>query len=410
MDKVQLIFFFINGFLVSRLFIKVKLPERIVYSLVDRRELSPGRVLLYVISLSAMFSFFIPNAITVLTLLPILELLQRAYRNCEFSESSIATMLVLAVIYGANIGGMGSITASPANGILATFLAFNPVAGAANITFASWLVWGIPLVIIFTLIAWLILLVMFRPGRFGKAGIELPFLPEAIEYPHQKLAIWLTAAYFVSSILLSALLMMLPENETEILMITGVLTVVFIGFLFLTPMSPGNAGTLRSPLLRIADCYSNLPLRGFVFVGVAVVLGVVMYFLKVDQYFGELLPHLLPDHLPAIALLLLIALITSFTTEILSNTVVQIAMFLMIVPLSATMDFPVLLALTVTTLSCTSAFMSPIATGVNGLAFGGIPGVSVWRMLVVGLLMNIAGAILLSLWAYFVIGGIYVGN
>jgi hypothetical protein len=31
MDKIQLIFFFVSGFLVSRLIIKVQLPHRIVY-------------------------------------------------------------------------------------------------------------------------------------------------------------------------------------------------------------------------------------------------------------------------------------------------------------------------------------------------------------------------------------------
>ena len=50
-------------------------------------------------------------------------------------------------MYGANIGGMGSITATPANGILITFIGLNNVGGADNLSFATWLFWGIPLVI-----------------------------------------------------------------------------------------------------------------------------------------------------------------------------------------------------------------------------------------------------------------------
>jgi solute carrier family 13 (sodium-dependent dicarboxylate transporter), member 2/3/5 len=51
--------------------------------------------------------------------------------------------------------------------------------------------------------------------------------------------------------------------------------------------------------------------------------------------------------------------------------------------------------------------MSPIATLVNGLAFGGVKGVSVMSMLVVGFFMNITGALLISSWTLFFIGRFY---
>jgi sodium-dependent dicarboxylate transporter 2/3/5 len=51
--------------------------------------------------------------------------------------------------------------------------------------------------------------------------------------------------------------------------------------------------------------------------------------------------------------------------------------------------------------------MSPIATGVNGLAFGGVKGVSFSKMLVVGFVMNIAGALLISGWVLIVVDRLY---
>ena len=145
MDKIQLIFFFISGFLVSRLIIKVKLPQRIVYWFIGKKHLSITKILFYLIAISAFLSFFIPNAITVLTLLPLIELLRRSYEESNGSSRRIATMLALAIIYGANIGGMGSVTATPANGILVTYAVLENVPGTRDISFASWLVWGIPL-------------------------------------------------------------------------------------------------------------------------------------------------------------------------------------------------------------------------------------------------------------------------
>jgi sodium-dependent dicarboxylate transporter 2/3/5 len=111
--------------------------------------------LLYLVALTAFLSFFIPNAITVLTLLPILELLRKAYAEVA-PKQGIPTMLALSVIYGANIEGMGSVTATPANGILVTYAELNHVAGRDYLNFAPWLIWGIPLVFCFVMVAWLI--------------------------------------------------------------------------------------------------------------------------------------------------------------------------------------------------------------------------------------------------------------
>jgi sodium-dependent dicarboxylate transporter 2/3/5 len=71
--------------------------------------------------------------------------------------------------------------------------------------------------------------------------------------------------------------------------------------------------------------------------------------------------------------------------------------------LSKSIGFSALEVLIIITLSSTCAFMSPIATGVNGLAFGGIKGVSFARMLLVGFFMNIAGAMLIAGWVLFIV-------
>jgi sodium-dependent dicarboxylate transporter 2/3/5 len=51
--------------------------------------------------------------------------------------------------------------------------------------------------------------------------------------------------------------------------------------------------------------------------------------------------------------------------------------------------------------------MSPIATGVNGLAFGGVKGVSFSKMLIAGFILNIAGALLISSWVLIVVERLY---
>ena len=407
MDKFQLIFFFISGFVVSRLIIKARLPHRIVYWFIGKRHLSITKILFYLIAISAFLSFFIPNAITVLTLLPLLELLRRSYEESNGPSKSVATMLALSTIYGANIGGMGSITATPANGILVTYAVLNDIPGTQYLSFASWLVWGIPLVIIFTGLAGLIISVVLRPWRYQKRNIRLPFDAEKTYHPFQKITVWLTVLYFLSSFILSLLMMYFTGRTLLVLFISGILTLLFILFLFFFPVRVDPESDSRQVLLTLADCYNELPTRGFIFVGIAVVLAAILYAFKIHEFFAGWAADIIPTGISAFALFLLIALATSFSTEILSNTAVQLSFFVIALPAAQTLGFSALEMLIIITLSCTSAFMSPIATGVNGLAFGGVKGVSFSKMLVVGFIMNLAGALLISSWVLMVVDGLF---
>lgn len=406
MDKVQLVFFFLSGFFLSRLIIKVRWPERLVYFFISERHISLSRTLFYLIALSAFLSFFIPNAITVLTLLPMLELLRKAFSAEGTADRKIATVLALSAIYGANIGGMGSITATPANGVLATYAELYQIPGAEKLTFAGWLVWGIPLVILMVLAAWLVLAVLFR--LWGRAGnrVHLPFDEAVAAHPHQKIAAWMAAIYFLSALALSALMMEFPAHATALLVVTGVVTAGLCGVMFLFPVANKEGGSRKQPLLSVRDCYSNLPLRGFGFVALAVIFAGVLYLFRADKLIADMITRFLPAGLPAVALYFMTAVSTSFATEVLSNTAVQLSLFVVIVPLAKTLLMPPVPALIIVTLSSTCAFMSPIATGVNGLAFGGVRHVSFTRMMMAGFVMNLVGAVIITFWISTVVAGL----
>jgi sodium-dependent dicarboxylate transporter 2/3/5 len=200
--------------------------------------------------------------------------------------------------------------------------------------------------------------------------------------------------------------MRFPDRTSAIVIITGALTAVFVLFLFFVPLK-GKHGAAKQVLLNISDCYNELPTKGFIFVGIAVVLAAILYAFNLHKFFSRWAAETIPSGVSPFGLLFLISLATSFSTEVLSNTAVQLSFFVMALPLAETLNFSALGLLIIITLACTSAFMSPIATGVNGLAFGGVKGVSFSRMLLVGFVMNVAGALLVSIWTFFYIGRLY---
>jgi len=283
----------------------------------------------------------------------------------------------------------------------------NDIPGTQYLSFASWLVWGIPLVIIFVSIAGLIISVVLRPWRYQKRSIQLPFDAKKTYHPFQKITVWITVFYFLSSFILSLLMMYFSGRTFLILFISGILTLLFILLLFFLPVRVDPKTDSRQVLLNLADCYNDLPTKGFIWVGIAVVLAAILYAFNIHVFFAGWAAGIIPTDISAFTLFLLIALATSFSTEVLSNTAVQLSFFVVAIPLAQTLGFPALEMLIIITLSCTSAFMSPIATGVNGLAFGGVKGVSFSKMLVVGFILNIAGALLISSWVLIVVDRMY---
>ena len=388
LENLQIVFFFISGFLVSRVLIKVRLPQKLVRLLLGESHNSLSQTLLYLIGTAALMSFFIPNAITVLTLLPVLDLLSRAFR--DNGDHRVPTLLTLAVLYGANIGGMGSVTGTPTNLLLVGYLQAQDVPGADQITYLSWLLWGVPLVAILTLLAWGVLCVSFRTWREDAARVRMPVAPEATEHPWQHRALGVILAYLLSCILLSFLLTAFPRWLNPILFATGAVTLAFIGYLF----APWRRS--EGPFLTGADTVSGLPKKGLELLVLVLVLGGVMYALNIQDWLAARAQLLIPEALPVLVLLLIIALLSSFATELFSNTVVQLALFLVLLPVAEPWRFDPAQALLVVTLSCTCAFMSPIATPVNALAFGGMPGMLLRRWLSVGALMNVVAALAIA--------------
>ncbi len=384
MDKIQILFFFISGFLVSRAMIKARLPQKLVLLLMGRSHNSLSMTLLYLIGSASVISFFIPNAITLLTLLPVLDLLSRAFR--ESGDHRIPTILTLGVLYGANIGGMGSVTGTPTNLLFVGFLKAENIPGVESISYLNWLMWGAPLVALVALLAWGVLCVGFHTWREDAAEVHLPFAPEETEHPLQYRAFAITLLYLGSSILLSYLMNALPGLTIPVLLASGAVSLWLGWYLFFHPVDD------EQPFLTLKDTYSGLPRKGLELLALVLLLGAIMYALNLQDWLAGQAQTLIPEGISLFMLFLVIALITSFSTEVFSNTVVQLALFLVLLPVAQASGFNPAQALLLVTLSCTCAFMSPIATPVNALAFGGVQGISLWRWLTTGAAMNAIAA------------------
>ncbi|GMR22739.1 MAG: hypothetical protein BMS9Abin37_1108 [Acidobacteriota bacterium] len=395
MYNAQLALLFVCGFLLSRLLVKVRVPEHLVGRLFHQ-ELSVARIVLYLVALSAFLSVFIPNAVTAIALLPVVMLIQQKLIEQDLGDhSAITTALALAVIYGANIGGMASITATPANGLLVAYATLRHIPDQDVLRFDGWLLWGIPLTAALVLLAGAILVLCLSGVRWSQKARALNGLLPAHE-GELAVANRMTLAFLVASVLLSAA-MHATSERTWVLVVTVFFFAIFIWLLF------GRRDP--SPLLTWNDCFKGLPWRGLRIASVVVVLTILGSLFGVIEHAAEAAAHVLPDSLDTIGAFTWVAVLTSFTTQFMTNTVVQLALF---ETLHAHPDTGPLLIylLLVVTLSSTCAFMTPIATGVNGLVYGELEGTSLWRMLLAGAVMNVVAAVVIASCVYYVVAAV----
>jgi len=162
---------FFGGFILAMGAAKHGFDVRLARAFITPFGPRPKWLLFGVIATTALFSMFMSNTATTAMMIAIVgPLLQ----NLD-QRGPVKKMLVLAIPFAANIGGMGTLIGTPPNAVAASVL--QQLGPAYEISFLGWMVVGLPLVIVMGLILWGLLLLIFRPGP---EPLDIR-LPEVIE-------------------------------------------------------------------------------------------------------------------------------------------------------------------------------------------------------------------------------------
>ncbi len=401
LDKLQLLHFFLISYLISRVLVTQKLPERLVWWLFEEKHISLSRLVWLLIIGTGLLSMIIANVITLLTLLPLVLLIQNDYNAPDKEHRKFSTLILLAVVWGANIGGTGMLTGTTTNGILVGLLELNRFEIRYAFTFLSWMAWGMPLVILLCCLGWLIMMLVFKPNQQLSVDRIKQNMKTFDVPPHlQKISITLVLIFLVSSSMLSLAMSMLKHLRPQIYLVTTLWTFFFLYLIFFKRYrSSHKAPKVR--LLKTEDIFHDLPKKGFLWI----LLGLAVTAVLVALQFPALVSHWTVEWLMAdysvLLLYLIVALIVTLVTEIVSNSVIQISMIVVLLPLSKLYPEISWQMLLIITLCSTCAFMSPLATPSNGLGYGSSSKISLRHMLLAGLIMNILSAGLITIWVNY---------
>ena len=317
------------------------------------------------------------------------------------------TLLGLGVIYGANIGGVGSLIGSPANIALLGVLDYFAVPGADRITFLTWMAFGLPVALVLMLFAWAVL--SYVVGRRCPQTLPLHFETSGQPRDRQR-GLLFCGVVTIGCVLVGVLnATVLRDDDARLWPVSfrdglALIAALFVLVSALRMRLPESA----EPLLTLRDLVAGLPLRGVAVAIGAGVVGLGLAWLGQHLFPDTQLRTFLPAHWPMGLTIVVLVTATIFTTEVVSNTAAAAAFWAMALGMSSVSGASPLLPMIGISLASTCAFMSPLATPATGLAFGGLRGISLRQMMIAGGAVNIVAALWLCLtvwlWVPWVLG------
>jgi sodium-dependent dicarboxylate transporter 2/3/5 len=150
----------LGGFVIAVAMSKHGLDEYIAYKIMGKVGNSPKMVVLGLMATTTFISMWISNSAAAAIVMPIALVILVKNRE-KVGKSNFGKASVLAVGYGATIGGIGTIVGSTPNIIAAKFLHDSGV----SFSFYDWLYRGFPFMLVLMFLGWLVLITIYRPEK-----------------------------------------------------------------------------------------------------------------------------------------------------------------------------------------------------------------------------------------------------
>ncbi len=405
------IFLFMGGFIIALAMQRWNLHQRIALKILIFTGVSPGRILLGFMIATAFLSMWISNTATTMMMIPILlsiiQKLEETIGKKEINKYSIG--LLLGVAYSASIGGAATLVGTPPNlSFVRIFSIYFPE--APEISFAQWFVFALPISITVFIIVWIFLYFRFRPGKNKWTNFKAETLreqliqlgPMSFEEKVVFLDFILVAFLWLFRADLSFGNFTIPGWSNifpdKTFINDGTVAILMAVILFIIPSK-------EKKIQRIMDwkTASKLPWNIILLFGGGFALAFGFKDSGLSTWFGEQLSWVASFN--PVYVIFFIAIMMTFLTELTSNTATTEMILPILAGLAVSININPLLFMLPATLSGSMAFMLPVATPPNAIIFG-TNRIKVIQMARTGLLLNLVGAIVITLMTYLI--GMYI--
>lgn len=329
---------------------------------------------------TAVLSMWISNTATVLMMLPV------AIAVIEKSpDPKLPVPLLLSIAYGASIGGIGTPIGTPPN---LEFIAVYDITFGETIAFAQWMMWGIPVVIVFLPIAgfWLTRHLDYT-GR-----VEIPAVGEWSPYERRVMIVFVCTAvgWITRTAPFGGWSSWFDVPYTNDAMVAFIAVIA----MFLIPKGDGQGRLLTW------ETATKIPWGMLLLFGAGITIARAF----VDSGLSELIGAQLMN-VATWQVLLMMAMIclgVTFLTEATSNTATTTLLMPILAAAAVAAAINPKLLMVPAAMSASCAFMLPVATPPNVIVFS-TNRFPLTRMVREGFALNLIGVCLIATICYFIV-------
>ena len=397
----DIIYLFLGGFFIATAMEKWNLHKRMALAIIAFVGTSTQRILLGFMIATAFLSMWVSNTASVMMMIPMaLAITKQVGSALEGTPEAndipvFEKALIFAVGYAGTIGGMGTLIGTPPNIILA---AQARELFGVEISFASWMLIGVPVVVTLLAIAWFYLgHVAFRmrikgiPGGRALIQSERSALGK-ISFEETVVAcvfgfaafMWITRGFIWSGLV--------PEIRD------GMIAVLAAVMLFLIPAKSSiTKASINSRILDWNDS-KKIPWGSLLLFGGGLAIAAGFRETGLSTWMGEQLTVL--DSLHMLLIISCATLMILFLTEITSNTATATMIIPVVASLALALNIHPFALMVCCAMAANCAFMLPVGTPPNAIIFA-TDKLRIAEMVRTGFVMNIIAATLVVLVVYF---------
>ncbi len=358
------IFLFMGGFALAAALQKYSLDQLFANKMLSFSGGKPFKAILLLFLTTAILSMWISNTATLALMLPIALGLLSSYG--KKASGNLTVFVLLGLAYSGNLGGMATLIGSPPNAIAAS---------AANLSFADWLTWGLPMFALLFPLMIVVLFIIFRPK-------------------------------FSDSIVINLSKVALSWQRS---LVIAIFAFTALGWIFSAPLSKalgidsGFDAMLAVLAIVLLTGSKSLPFEEFINKtnwGILILFGggLTLSSLLKNSGASLWLANGISNHLPANnawLVLLIICAFVIFLTELVSNTASAALLVPLFMTVALDLGLPPVGIAVVIALCASCAFMLPVATPPNAIVFsaGLVPQKQMMRA---GLVLNLTFAVVIA--------------
>jgi solute carrier family 13 (sodium-dependent dicarboxylate transporter), member 2/3/5 len=379
------VYLFMGGFVIALAMEKWALHKRIALQIVNMTGTNANGIIGGFMMATAFISMWISNTATAIMMLPIglsiITLMQNQISPDKENEKGLRNFsisMMLAIAYGANIGGTATIIGTPPNVVFAGYMREN---FDIEVTFLTWMMIGTPFAIILLIFTYFLTVKVLFPNNLGNFGGAKEIINSELKElgpmtTGEKLTLFIfisTALSWIFRLQIDAIFPAIKISDTTIALVAAML-------LFIIPVSLHK----KEFLLNWSDT-EKLPWGILLLFGGGLSLADSLASTGIINIIGDQFKGLDSE---GWVFIIGLSTVSLFLTEVMSN-VALVTIFLPVVgAIAVGAGIPPIQLCIPVTIAASCAFMFPMSTPPNAIVFAS-GRITIGQMAKAGFILNL---------------------